>query len=88
MAEIDHLYLAGIMPGQHAWEGGPPDFCEKNAVTLARYGDGYWVFFQRTGEVWQEKRYHDHGVDTYLEALQRANTRIDDGSYHLEADGP
>lgn len=84
MAEIDHLYLAGIMPGQHAWEGGDtPDFCEKNAVTLARYGDGYWVFFQRTGQTWQEKRFHDHTVDDYLNAFQRANDRIDAGTYAL-----
>jgi hypothetical protein len=84
MAGIHCLYLPGVMPGYHAWKGGEiPDFCEKNAVTMARYGDGYWVFFQRTGETWQEQRQHDHGVGEYMGAFKRANERIDLGAYTL-----
>ena len=63
--------------------GDTPDFCEKNAVTLARIGDGDWVFFQQTGQTWLEKRFHDHAVDDYLAVFRRANVRIDDGAYAL-----
>ena len=52
-------------------------------MTLARIGDGDWVFFQQTGQTWLEKRFHDHAVDDYLAVFRRANVRIDDGAYAL-----
>jgi len=41
--KIHSLYVPGVIPGYH---GGDPEFCRENAITLSRYGDGYWVFFQ------------------------------------------
>ncbi|MAE64355.1 MAG: hypothetical protein CMJ18_08785 [Phycisphaeraceae bacterium] len=82
MADVPCVYLPGVMPGYHAWRHGEiPSFCERNATTVARHADGYWVFFQRTGETWDKKKMHDHGYQEYLDAFGRANRRIVAGTY-------
>ena len=73
MAGMHFVYLPGVMPAYHSWHSGEiPSFCTKNALTVSRYSDGYWVFFQRTGE---------DSVADFMECFRAANERIDDGSY-------
>ena len=59
------LVVPGVMPGH---QGADPAFCRANAETLARYSDGYWVFFQQV-----EK---PSSVADNLDAFRRANGRI------------
>ena len=41
---IRGLYVPGVMPGH---QKADPDFCGEKAITLSRFADGYWVFFQQ-----------------------------------------
>lgn len=59
------LVVPGVMPGH---QGADPAFCRANAETLARYSDGYWVFFQQV-----EK---PSSVADNLDAFRSANGRI------------
>ena len=62
---IDGLYVPGVMPGH---QKADPVFCRENAVTLSRYSDGYWVFFQQTEP--------NTTVADYMEQFKQANDRI------------
>ncbi len=62
---IDGLYVPGVMPGH---QKADPVFCRENAVTLSRYADGYWVFFQQVEP--------DTTVADYMEQFKQANELI------------
>jgi len=71
--EYPCLYLGGIDPAVH---GSDPEFSGKNAVTISRYGDGYWVFFEGY-------RRGNPKVEEYINWFTRANKDITSGTYQL-----
>ena len=62
---IRGLYVPGIMPGH---QKADPVFCREKAITLSRFSDGYWVFFQQVEP--------DTTVTDYMTQFTQANAEI------------